>query len=269
MSDFFMAKPKASDAATVTASSEETDYPVTQLQVQQPRDYFRSSGNTDFFLTVDLGTAVAVNVIALLYTNADSSTQWRIRGATSEANLTASPGYDSTVEDHWPDADLSTWDRTHAVKLLATPQSYRWWRIDISGLSGLSYYQAGRLYIDAAFNPARTVDIGATIGGIDMSLRAESQGATFLRQRKQKRTLEVSLSVRTESEAYNDHLDLRRRIGLGGDLLVCLDASGYVMERLFYCSLNEPPRVEHLQHSSTYGGNIHATAYNLTELEHP
>lgn len=269
MGNFFIARPTTSDAATVTASSEADNYPATNLQVQQPRDYFRSADDSDFYLTIDLGAAVAVNVIALLYTNADTSTQWRIRGATSEANLTAAPGYDSTVEDHWPDADLSTWDRTHAVKLLSTPQSYRWWRIDISGLSALDYYQAGRLYIDAAFNPTRTMDAPANLGRIDQSIRAESENAVFMRQRKQRRTMGFTLSLRTESEAYTEHLDLQRRIGAGGDLLVQMEGSSYVMERLMYCSMDTTPDIEIGQYSGSYSGNIHSVSYNFTELEHP
>ena len=80
MPNFFIARPTTSDAATVTSSNEETDYPATNLQTVQPRDYFRTTSNSDFYITVDLGAAVAVNVIALLYTNADTSTQWQIQG---------------------------------------------------------------------------------------------------------------------------------------------------------------------------------------------
>ena len=183
--------------------------------------------------------------------------------------MTASPGYNSGTIDHWPDTDNSTWDRTHALQLLSSAETYRWWRIDISGLSGLSYYQAGRLYIDAAFNPSRTVDIGATLGRTDTSIRADSQGATFIRPRKQKRTMGVQMSLRTESEAYDDHLDLQRRIGTGRDLLVCMEGTDYTMERLLYCTMDAPPQVGHGQYSSSYTGNIHDINYSFTELEHP
>ena len=140
MSNFVIAHPTLSDAGTWTESNSSAAYPLTNVLTQQPRETVRTDSNSDSYYVCNLGAAYAINLIASLYTNADTSVNWQIRGATSEANLTAAPGYNSGSIRHWPDSgtspiDNSSWDRTHALHMPATAQTYQWWRIDVTGLS--------------------------------------------------------------------------------------------------------------------------------------
>jgi hypothetical protein len=275
MSNILIARTTLIDAATLYSANNETDYPIGNLLTQQPREVVRSDSNSDWYVEIDLGAAYAVNFIGLLYTNADISTQWHVRGATSQAGLVASPaGYSSGVIDHWPNhsgsprTDLSTWGRTHAI-LNPAAQSFRWWRIDVSGLSALSYYQAGRLVIDAAYQPTRNVAIGAALGVEDYSYGAETAAGTVRRAMKQKRNLSVVFHAREETEAYTELLDMDRIVGAGGDLVVCLDPAEYVMERTLYGYMSDIGDLVHGIYIPSFSGPMHQKNYSFVEYEHP
>lgn len=83
------------DAATLTASHEQTETPASNLQRIQPTDLW-SSTNLTPYLTLDRGAALhRWNALKLIGTNADANATLRIRTASTEANLTASPLFDT------------------------------------------------------------------------------------------------------------------------------------------------------------------------------
>lgn len=275
MSRIVMAFPTLSDAATVTDSNGNATYPIANALKQQPRETVRTADNTDSYYTVDLGAAKSINCIMLLYTNADSATNWRIRAATTEAGLTASPvGYDTGTLQHWPPSatspvDNSSWTRTHALHLPATAQSFRWWRIDVTGLSGLSYYEFGRLYVSTAYKPTRNADIGLKIQYNDSSDGVDTPGAHYRRVGKQWRTVVARFSFRFESEAYDDWLALDRAIGGGGDLVVITNPADRVMDRMIYGYLDSIDALDHGVWNVANASNLHTKQYTITEFELP
>ncbi|MBT8123696.1 MAG: hypothetical protein KJO81_02600 [Gammaproteobacteria bacterium] len=273
MSNLVVAKPTLSDAATLTESNSSADYPLTNALTQQPRETVRTNSNSDSYYVANLGAAYAINLIALLYTNADISTLWRIRGATSEANLTAAPGYDSGTLNLWgggsPVDDWSDWDRVHGLHMPSTAQTYQWWRIDVSGLSGLSYFEFGRLYISVAYQPTRNADIGLKLTSIDSSFGIDTAAAHYRRQGRKYRSITARFSYRYESEAYDDWLVLDRTVGGGGDCFVCINPDSRIMDRSIYAYLENMGTLDHGIWNVGESSNLHTKEYTFTEFEMP
>lgn len=123
MSNIIIAKPYS---ATITAASAASTMPASNLNLAQPTDVWRSTSLTSQYIVADLGSAKAVDTIALMFTNLTSAATMRIRGATSQANLTASPGYDSsTINPAWAGATQNV-DRPPTGPLPTGAPTIRW-----------------------------------------------------------------------------------------------------------------------------------------------
>lgn len=155
MATMLLATPTLSDAAAiVTVGSEATDMPASNLQTMQPSEVWRVTDTGNAYVTIDFGSATTFNVIFLGHTNADTNTTWRIRGGDTEAEVNGTADEDTGSIDLWPgSADLSDWPTTPAFKYLSSAWTERWVRIDITNIS-TSYFEAGRLFIANAWQPA-------------------------------------------------------------------------------------------------------------------
>jgi hypothetical protein len=250
------------DAATVTAENEVATLPATNLQTMQPSETWRTSDATDTFIVADLGAALAVDIVALLKTNLTAAATWRVRGATSEANLTAAPGYDSTAVGFWPESGLAG-QAVSGFLYLDPAQSFRWWRIDLSDAANPDgYLEAGRLYIDAAWRPARNLSFNWQLGWIDDGEPRHARGGQIHPEVvPRRRRLRFSLDYLTEAEAATAY-DLDRRRGRSADVLV----------------LRDPAHATQLHRQSVYGlmtvlepavntrFNVYSHRYDVEEL---
>lgn len=231
----FLATPWIVDAVTtvITTSNELASLPVTQLKKMQPSSVWRTMNLTNIYLTVDCATEQAIDLIALLHTNATNGATWRIRGATSEGNLTAAPGYDSGT------MDISVWKAVGAVateretgwrsfpalKRLALEQVYRWWRIDISDPNNPDgYFQAGRLYLTKAWTPTVNLQFNWALGWQDLSIQLEAlEGNVWTGERQKRRAATFTLTFLTQAEMYGNAFEIARRAGAAKDILWCKD----------------------------------------------
>ncbi len=156
--------------ATLTASSEVPSFPVTNLQDPQPSKAWRSTTIAPY-VTIDFGDASAVDTLAMVvpagvgYLNAASG--WRLRGATTEAGLTSSPGYDSGIIFVWPGGVLAPdvdWKQHTAIHRLGSTQTFRWWRADLYPGGSYAYTQIGVLLLGLAIRPSIGVSKGWEYG---------------------------------------------------------------------------------------------------------
>lgn len=145
-----LVSPELSDAITLVASTEVAGFEVSRLQSQRPSLKWRPSALTGY-IKGNLGAATTIRYVFLGYANAKSGSTWRVRFATTEANLTnGSASYDSTVIPFWPSgaASVGTWTDKHARWYDETGKTATWFQIDIDhSASGDSYFEAGRLAV--------------------------------------------------------------------------------------------------------------------------
>lgn len=212
--------PTLSDAATLTASDTASGFAVTRLQNFDPDRRYRSTTTTPY-IEGDFGAAKAVDVLCAGFLNAVSADTVRWRLATSQANLTAAPGYDSGAISAYPGgADLSSWARIHAWKITASTQTYRWFRIDFNFASNpAGYVDFGRLIVGTKIQFATPIDFGwqrtyptSPVWTQDMA------GGITPRPQAVKNGVAVRWSWLTKAEAFGDLSPLLRDRGSSGDV---------------------------------------------------
>lgn len=127
------------DAATITASTENAQYPVTNITDPRRTKTYRSTSNSDT-LVIDFGTAESCDHFAIV-------DNWQngfgVTAITIEANGTDSwgaPAFSTTV----------TLDTTFGVgiKAFTSAQSYRFWRLSLT--STLGYCEIANIFLGAA-----------------------------------------------------------------------------------------------------------------------
>ncbi len=164
----------------VTGSATASGMPWSQLLTQYPFQKARSTNLTTVYFELDLTAAASVFGLWLGYTNfRPGQTQWRVRAATSQANLTAAPDYDSTTVYALANSsyDATTyatdWPRgTHAFLYAGSGAwsslfSKRWVRVDLTDATHPDgYFQAGRLLaLDQGWAPSRYFAFGSERAG--------------------------------------------------------------------------------------------------------
>ena len=236
-----IANPILGDAANLAAGVADDGFAVANLQTIQPSEVWRASDLSNAFVTVDLGAQSTVNLVAMLYTNLSSAATWRVRGAsTSAAAVTAAPDYDTSAITAWPQTDLGDWDFVHAINWFgASPQTLRYWRVDlIDAANADGHIQAGRLYIDDAWQPGANIDFGWTLNWIDPTRRSRAtSGAAWPTARAPYRAIDFRLDLLDEDDMYDEAFDLDRLRGESADVFV----------------LRDPTSAKRLQDQSVYG----------------
>ncbi len=228
MADVTFATSAFVDAGTVTAGNEVTTLPATNLQDPQPTKRWRSTTIvSSVYIQVDLTEAKAINLIALISHNGTASATWRIRAATSEGGLTSAPGFDSGAISMWPISRPTDWPvrSLFSRHWLTTAQSFQWWRIDISdaGNSDL-FFEAGRIIIDAAWQPTIGLSPNWGVGWVDPGPREMSLGGNiYPTQRSRRRRIDLNLDFNDETEMLANAFELQRKRGRSQDILVLVD----------------------------------------------
>jgi len=256
------------DAGTLTGGGTLADaLPVTNLQTQQPGEVARWTSLTGMYFVLDLLAAAAVNVFALLAHNGTSAATWRVRGATSESNLTAAPGYDSGTASVWPATGRPTgYDTAKLASLLyLTPsQTYRWWRADITDAANAAgYFEAGRLIADAAWAPARNLRADWELGYVDPAAPVRAARGHLWPGPESNPGREWDLTIRglSEDDAANGY-ELGRTRGARKDILAIRnpELTTHLHRNMVYGLLAGPGRIRRIAH------NWYEQPFKLTEF---
>jgi hypothetical protein len=268
MANAILCSPALSDAAILTGSGWlGGSLALSNLQGFDPRRYARSSTTTPHGV-LDFGAAKAMRVLSLLYGNFVSTDTIRWRGATSEANLTAAPGYDSTALPCWPGgADLASWDRRHTRLYLAAAQTFRWWRFDLNVASNpAGYAEASRVYVSEGLQPAKNIATNWSRTSREEAVRTTNQsGGITPRELPQHDAIEAVWKHLTEAEAFGGYAELRRQRGASGDVLFLVDPeqATYPMDFMLYGLLQAESPMQHAYYAA--GGQRYSVALRVEE----
>lgn len=220
-----LATPVLSDAAELEASSAVGSMPVSHLQRFQPTDWWQTTTMdiSGQYLDIVLPAGAEWNLISLLYTNAISTTEWRVRAADDKGDVTSAPPFDTTFVSHWPVAGLEGWEWTHSLLWLPTARTERYLRIDVRD-ANLDFYRAGRLYVANGWQPSHHVKYGWGSGHQENKRQQRAEGgAVFPRIQPRLRVLNGRLNFLDEDEMFSQAWELDRARGVSEDVLAILD----------------------------------------------
>ncbi len=225
------------DAAVVTASSEVSTLPATNVQTPQRTTVWRSTGVGSQWIKFDLGAAKKVSVIAFTGINADWATAggFNLRANTTDSwgSVVWESGFQPWFEvsfgtDGAPWLDYFGPDlfsrQVPRIYFLPSPQTLRWWSIDIAGtLNSAGYDQIGRIYLGDYFEPAHGYLRRWQEVIIDPSRVARSLGGQDLVDvRDHRRQVNLAFNSLT-SDDVRDHLMLLLRQARAKESWLCLD----------------------------------------------
>lgn len=190
-----------------------------------------ATGATDS-IDVDFGSAVAINTVALLQTNGAAGT-WTLRGATTQAGLAGAADLFSgniAAGSVTPESG-----RIHALAVLASVATFRWWRIAFAGLA--APIEIGRLVMAARFQPEVNFSFGGQIGVTDRAGGEFSRRGVWLPgDGVIQRTISLRWPWSTRDEAEQQISTLFERVGNRGHVLLCTDpdANAQRQRRLYF-----------------------------------
>ena len=246
MSNFLLGTLNRLDSATLSGGSWLATLPLSNLKDRRLSRLARSSDEqtTSTTLTLDLGSARNVGIVALVAHNLSVTSTVRVLG--DDAADFATPIYDSGAVATYPDgvipADLLEWEDDnfwlgtisqeaiaglHApyLNVLPVARSLRYWRIEINDTANPDgYVHLGRLYIGEAWSPEYNRSYGASLGYDDIStVESSLSGEEFFDVRRKRRTHRFDLGCLSKEEALDRVLQMQRLQGTTGEILIVPD----------------------------------------------
>lgn len=245
-----LATPVLSDAATIVTSTSPASLPGTNLQKRAIKEVWRSLDAENAYVEVTLPEYTGINLIALLSHSGSSGSIARVRGAMTSSELISAPVYDSgsvPARSHqegydgaWAasvdDTEYGALNTNHLILWLQEGYDLPCWRIDITD-PGAEYFDAGRLYISKAWQPATNMNYGLQEGIIDPSKVAiTASGRISPKKNPKRRVADLSLSFATEQEMRDSAFDIEWERGASEDVLMIPDpeAGPYLQKRTIY-----------------------------------
>lgn len=234
MSNFILATPILSDAATITGSEALGDMTIGNLQKRSLKRKYRTDELSSAEINIDLGSEKEINCIALIAHNASASGTVTVRAGDTEAVNDYTSGNLALISG----ADVGH-EKNLFLLFLETSQTYRYWQLEIADASNPDgFFEAGRIYLANAFQPSTNMDYGEGQGFIDNSRVTRTiSGEPIPTIRNPYGYAAFSLSFGSESEMYGALYDIDRLRGTSRDVL-------YV---------KNPEATTHLQRQYIYG----------------
>ena len=199
------------DAATApTALTEDLLYPIENVQNQRLSKRWRSTAATSQTVVVDLGSAQAVDTVAILGHSLTTSAVVSIDAHSSDS--WGSPSWTTSL----------TALTGPILKYLAAAQTYQYWRFNLSDASAATtYIEAGRLWLGTkiAIDPSSLYNFSVT--------KRRSDTVTYGRDRQKYATEGVgwrsfSLSFpKTGGSALTNVLTMYDTVGNHSSMLFC------------------------------------------------
>lgn len=222
------------DADDLTATPTEANFPDDNLQLMQPSRRWRTSSMTGITILIDFGSAMAWNLVSLIATNATTNTTWRIRAGTTASTT----DFDSGTIDFWPKNGLEDWLKTSGFYVPSSPQTYRWMQINITDAGHPDgYFEAGRLFVAEAWEPAINMEWNWGIGYKDASKRQRAlSGRAFVTPHDKYKVMNFTLGFQSEAEMFGKAINIDRLNGEAKDVLVIPDVENttYIEEQYIH-----------------------------------
>ena len=208
------------DAAVLSSDSAVPSLPVTNLQHPSlSRRWYTIAGVNSAYVLVDLGSALACDLIALFGANCTAAATLRIRASTSDPTAITGDLHDSGAL-----AGIASTTYGSVIHVLAASVAARYWRLDIADASLADNLRIGRAWLGPAWRPTVNRLYPWEIGYDDLSSIGESEGGQeFIDVRARRRTLQFALDQESEQEMFESAFALDREAGTTGQIVAALE----------------------------------------------
>lgn len=216
MGNWHLLTPDWTSGATASSNSDasSTTTAVNLLKVQQSVKW-RSAVLTSLQVTLDAGSAVAWDTLALLYHNGTSSGTIRVTSNASTGTLFSSPSYDSTALGLTFSGDLSSFAENHSWLAVGSTQTYRYIGIEINDATNPDgYFEAGVVMAGELWTPPMGPDLGASFGRNDPSEEVNLvNGETIKRPKRGRDVATWTFPKQSAAQVYGNWLPIHRLYG--------------------------------------------------------
>lgn len=248
MSNVLIAYQNQTDGGTLSGGSWLAALPLTNLQNRLVQRVARSSNtaNASTKFEIDLGSAKAIGVVALVVHNVSVAGSVRISCGDTSGFSTAT--YSSGWVAVWPSGmtpdallnweDDNFWLATLSASAragyqspfilnLSAAQTSRYWRVEVDDVSNPDgYVQIGRLFMSPTWTPSINYSYGAELVYKDTTpIETSLSGAEYFDVRSRVREFSFTLEGLSDSEAYDYILQLQRVAGISGEILQIPDTA--------------------------------------------
>ena len=242
------------DLGSIATGNETAGYPASNLNRHKAIGLtWKSTGNSNVWARGDFGSDKPVNFMALVAANALAGTQVRLRLGTSQAEVDGAAPYDSAAQTFISPSITREDGLYHSHLEIGSVQTYRWWRIDITGHTG--DFQAADLVLGQSFSPSRYYNFDYERGIEDMGdlnisrwgVFDEDPGVIF-------RTIGFTLGWQTEAEFEDLFRPMLEKLGKRGVLYLVFDpeATAYRQSKTYMGVMRKPPVARGIRKAATY-----------------
>lgn len=228
------------DSATITASSEASGFPASNLKNPHRTKTWKTAGGTagTAQLVIDHGTAKAVQDIAL------TGYDWAAAPGTlvmefNDADAWGAPAKSETLT--WVSGTTPGGNKGTIIKHLAAAWTYRYNRLSVVNAPG--DWNLGRLFVGSAFEPARTYGWGYSESVVDPSIISQTIGGQdHADEIERYRVISVNGIILTQAQ-WVLYQAMINAVGMRKELFVALDYAGEVAERTIYGKFSQVPEI--------------------------
>ncbi len=243
MQNFLLLNPELSDAGAITGyGTIASSMPAGNLLTRTPGTRCRWTATAGAYLVLDLGAAASWDTVVLCAHTAGASDTFRVRAATSEANLTAAPAIDQTGISFWPASGKPTrTDAFHSFWRWSAVVTYRWLRIDFT--LAAAPFELQRLMAAKAFQPARNYGYGSGSGFLATGLKTRSIGGhSHGTPGRPLRVKTLLLEALSEAELFESVDELLRTRAAEKDVFMVLDpeADAHRADQMLWGLVDDP-----------------------------
>ena len=229
------------DSATLTASSEATGFPASNLKNPLRAKYWKTAGGTagTAQLVINHGAAKAVDAIALT-----GYPDWLAAPGTLqvEFNATDAWGAPSATETlTWVAPTTPGGNKGTIIKKLAATRTYQYNRLSVVNAPG--DWNLGRLFVGPYFEPDRTYGWGYGEQVVDPSMISQATGGqAFADEIERYRIITVNGLIITQAQ-WVLYQAMLNAVGTRKDIFAAFDYTGEVAERTIYGRFTSPPAI--------------------------
>lgn len=226
MGDIIFLSRRIAEGATITASSEQTTLPATNLIGPSPSKVWRSTGLSSVYIDLDLGASTAVDTLSLVAPNLTGSGTWRLMGDDDYADLSGTPTFDTGAVSPWPvtGKPAEDWNQ-HAPILHFDSQTLRYWRLHLADAGNAAgHLEAGSILIGPAITVTYNSIRGWQFGDDPASIvQYTTYGRTLVEDRDSPRVKSIPFQVLPRADVMAGLGAMLRERKTSKPFLVCVD----------------------------------------------